>query len=77
MHDGGFGGIIHLREPTVQEIAASKLRVRASCQCGHSRDLHPDRICISQATEVSDVGSVLKCSKCGTRGLSTRVAPRD
>lgn len=75
MHDGAFDHSV-CREPTVSEIGDRGLMIRAVCQCGHSRDLIPDRICISRHTEISDVGGMLKCSRCGTRGLSTRVAQR-
>lgn len=77
MHDGSFPSItMDLREPTIGEISHRGLFVMASCECGHHRKLIPERICISSRTEISDVGSVLTCSRCGTRGLSTRVAAR-
>ena len=74
MHDG-FGSIIEIREPTVGEIK-NRLDILASCGCGHSRSIRAEAICIHPETQVSDVGDHLTCSKCRTKGLSTRIAPR-
>jgi len=75
MHDGSH----HLgesAEPTVAEIGTRNLAIMAACTCGHARVVEPSRVCVPPTTLISDVGRLLRCSKCNQRGLTTRVAPR-
>lgn len=60
---------------TVREIISAKLGIRATCRCGHAKTLDPARVCLSPTTEIADVGELLRCSKCGTRGMTSLVAP--
>lgn len=75
MHDGGqhLGDVA---EPTVVEIRSNNLAIMAACSCGHARIVEPSRVCVPPLTLIGDVGRLLRCSKCGARGLTTRVAPR-
>ena len=68
-YDGGDHG------PTVSEIRKAGLGIRASCQCGHSRVVDLTRVCVSQSIDVHQVGDLLTCSRCRTKGMATIVAP--
>ena len=68
-------GSTELDGPTIQEIAATGLGIRASCSCGHCRVVSPAKICVPPTTEIDAVGDLLTCSTCGTKGLVTIVAP--
>lgn len=70
MHDGSF----ILRAPTMGECRRPGLYILATCTCGHSRKLEPAKVCVSNATEIDDVGKLLTCSQCGTKGLDTRLS---
>ena len=71
MHDGADFCII--REPTVAEISGRGLAIRASCSCGHCKEIDPSKVCISPIADIIELGNILKCSRCGARGLDTMV----
>lgn len=61
--------------PTIGEVVASGLGIQAECRCGHGRTIDPRHVCASPGIDATDLGSILRCSVCGARGLATWVAP--
>lgn len=63
---------MHARPVTLADLIREGKLLWVYCtSCGHERDIEPATIPLPPGFSVPDVGKRMKCSKCGSRAISS------